>query len=81
MPWVDLPCIGVDEIVLDEERIPSIHEIDRDIVSDLEISVQSKEPLKNTIDRVVESDRIETVVASTPKEVLVIVRSNVDRLS
>jgi len=81
MPWVDLSCRGVDEIVLNEERIPSIHEVDRDIVSDLKISVQSKEPLEDTIDRIVESDRIETIVAGTPKEVLVIVRSNVDCLS
>lgn len=81
MPRVDLPGTSIDEIVLDEERVPGIDKIDGGIVSDLKVTVQPKEPLEGAVDGVVESDGVETVVPSGPKEILVIIRGDIDGFS
>lgn len=72
MSRVDISSEGVDKVVLDEERVPGINEVDREIVPDLKITIQSKEPLEGTVNRVMEGDGIETVVRSISKEVLVV---------
>ena len=81
MPRVDLSRTSIDEIVLDEERVPGIDKIDGGIVSDLKVTVQPKESLEGTVDGVVEGDSVEAVVTGGPKEILVIVCGNVDRFS
>ena len=81
MPRVDLSRASIDEIVLDEECVPGIDKIDGCIVSDLKVTVQPKEPLEGAVDGVVESDGVETVVPSGPKEILVIIRGDVDGFS
>lgn len=81
MSRVNLSSVRINEIVLNEESVPGIDKVDGEIVSDLKVAVQPKEPLEGTVDRVVEGDRIKTIVTSTPKEILAVVRSDVDRLS
>jgi len=81
MSRVDLSSGRIDEVILDEERIPGVDEIDREIIPDLKVTIQSKEPLEATVHGVVESDGIETVVGSLSKEVLVVVCGNVHRLA
>ena len=81
MPRVDLSSVCIEEIVLDKKGVPGIDEVHGSVVSDLKIPIQSKEPLEGTIDGVVESDRIETIVTGTSKEKLAVVGGDVDRLS
>ena len=81
MPRVDLSGECIDKVVLSEKRVPGVDEVDGGIVPDLKITVQSKEPLEGTVYGVVESDGIETVVRSHPKEILVIVRGDVRRFT
>lgn len=49
MPRVDLPSEGIDEVVLDEKRVPSVDEVDREIVPDLEVTIQPKHSLEGTV--------------------------------
>ena len=79
MPRVDLASERVDEIVLDKKGIPGVDKVDRDIVPDLKVTVQSEEPLEGTVDGVMEGNGIETVEWSLSKEILVIVGSEVYR--
>lgn len=72
MSRVNLSGTGIDEIVLNEERVPGVDEIDRGIEPNLKVTVQSKEPLEGTIDGVVEGNRVEAIVTGRPKEKLVI---------
>lgn len=81
MSRVDLSSVRVEEIVLDEERVPGIDKVNRGIVSDLKVTVQPKEPLEGTIDGVMEGDRVQTIVTRRPKEKLVIGGCDVDGLS
>ena len=69
---VDLSSEGVDEIVLNEKRVPTIDEVSREIVSDFKVTIQPKEPLEDTIYGVVEGDCVETIVPSTSEEILVV---------
>ena len=80
MPGVDLSSKGVNEIVLNEECVPRVNKVDGEIESDLQVTVQPKEPLEGAINRVVEGNRVKTVVPSTPKEKLVIIRGDVNGL-
>ena len=80
VPRVDLSGARVDEIVLDEEGVPGVDEVDRDIISDLEVTVQSKESLEDTVHGVVEGNGVETVDWSWLKEIPVIVGNKVHRL-
>lgn len=73
MPRVDLSGAGVDEIVLNKEFVPGFDETNREVTSEIEVTVQSKEPLEGTVDGVVESGCVDAVVTSRPKEKLVIV--------
>jgi len=81
MSRVDLSSERIDEVVLNEERVPGVDEVDRDIVWDLKNTIQSKEPLESTVHRVVEGGGIETVVRSLSKEVLVIVCGDINCLT
>ena len=56
--------IGEEVRILNEERVPGVDEINRDIVSNLKVTVQTKEPLEGTVDGIVEGDGVETVVTS-----------------
>ena len=73
MPRVDFSGERVDEIVLDEKGVPGVDEVDRDIIPDLKITVQSEEPLEATVHGIVECDGIKTVERSLSKEILVVV--------
>ena len=77
MSRVNLTGKRVDEIVLDEQRVPSVDEVDGDIVPDLEVTVQSEEPLEGAVHGVVEGDGIEAVERGLSKEILVVVGSDV----
>jgi hypothetical protein len=79
VPRVELSGTGVDKIVLNEERVPSVDEINRGVIPDLNVTIQSKEPLERAIDGIVECIRINAVVPGRPKEKLVVVRGDVDR--
>ena len=81
MSRVDLSSERIDEVVLDEERVPGIDEVDRDIVWDLKTTIQSKEPFEGMVHGVVERGGIETVVRSLSKEVLVVVCGDVHCLA
>lgn len=81
MSGVDLSSERINEIVLDEEGVPSIDKVDGEIISDLKVAVQSEEPLETTVDGVMEGDRVQTVAPSAPKEKLVVARGDVDRVS
>jgi hypothetical protein len=81
MPRVDLSSERVDKIVLDKELIPGIDKVYGEIISDLNVTIQSKEPLEGTIDGVMEGNRIYAIVTEIPKEILVVARSDVYRLS
>ena len=81
MSRVDLSSERVDEVVLDEERIPGVDEIDGEIVADLKVAIQSKEPLEATVHGVMEGDGIKTVVRSASKEILAVVCGDVLRLA
>ena len=68
MSRVDLSSGRVEEVILDKERVPGVHEIDRETVADLEVTIQSKEPLEATVHRAMEGNGIETVMRSVSKE-------------
>jgi hypothetical protein len=73
MSRVNLSGTGIEQIVGNEERVPGVDEINRGILSNLKIAIQSKEPLEGTIDNgVMESDRVQAVVAGGPKEKLIL---------
>lgn len=80
MSRVDLSSAHIDEIVLNEEGVPGIDEVYGKIVSDFKITVQSKEPLEGTVDRVVEGDCIQTIIANIAKEILAVARGDVESL-
>lgn len=77
MTRIDLPGKCIDEIVVHKHFVPRADEIRRDVVSDLQVSVHSKETLERSVNRVVERDAVETVVWCVPQEVLVIIGSQV----
>ena len=79
MPRVDLASERVDEIVLDEKGIPGVDKVDRDVVPDLKVTVQSKEPLEGAVDGVMEGNGIKTIEWGLSKEILVVVGSKVHR--
>ena len=78
MSRVDLSGGRVEEVVLDEERVPGVDEIDREIVANLKVTIQSEEPLEATVHGVMEGNGIETVMRSASKEILVVVCGDVD---
>jgi hypothetical protein len=80
MSRVDLSGTGIEQIVGNKERVPGVDEINRGIVSDLKVAVQSKEPLEGMKDGVMESDRVQAVVTGGPKEKLILARGDVDHL-
>jgi hypothetical protein len=61
VPRVDLSGACIDEIILNEECVPGVDEVERDTIPDLEVTVQSKEPLEDTVDGLVEGNGIESV--------------------
>lgn len=81
MSRIDLSGERIDEIVLDEKGVPGVNKVDRDIVPDSKVTVQSKEPLEGTVHRVVEGNGIKTVEGSLSKEILVVVSGDVYRLA
>ena len=81
MPRVNAAGERIDKIVLNEKGIPGVDEGYGDIVSDLKVTIQSKEPLEATVHGLVEGDGIETVEQSLPKEILVVVSGEVCRLA
>ena len=81
VPRVNLSSERVDEIVLNEKGIPCVDEVDGDIVSDLEVTVQPEEPLEGAVHRVMESNGIEAVDRSRSKEILTVVGCEVQRLA
>ena len=62
MSRVNLSGGRVEDVVLDEERVPGVYEIDREIVADLKVTIQSEEPLEATVHGVMEGNGIETVM-------------------
>jgi len=81
MSRVDLSGERVDEVVLNEKRIPGVDKVDGDIVPDLKVTIQSKEPLEGTVHGVVEGNGIETVEGSLSKEILVVIGGDIHRLT
>ena len=69
---VDLSGGGVDEIALNEKRVATTDDVNREILSDCEATIQPKEPLENMIYETVEGDCIETIVPGTSKEILAV---------
>ena len=55
MYWVNLSGERVNEIVLNEKSVPGVDEVDGGIVPDLEVTIQSEEPFKGTVDSIMES--------------------------
>jgi hypothetical protein len=47
VPRVDLSGVRIDEIILNGEGVLGVDEVERDIISDLEVTIQSKEPLED----------------------------------
>lgn len=64
--------VSIDQSIppkTDEECVPGVDEVNREIVPDLKITIQSQEPLEGTVYGAVEGDGIETELF----EVLVVV--------
>ena len=81
MSRVDLSGERVDEIILNENDVPGVDEVDGGIVPDLEVTIQSEEPLEGTVDRVVEGNGIETIEGGRSKEILAVVGGDVRRFA
>lgn len=72
MAGVHLMAAGVEHVIVDEELVPRGHEILRDIVRVLQITIHTEETGQATVDRVLERSAVETFTALLTQEVLVV---------
>ena len=70
--------LRIQEFIGHNHFVPCSDKVDIDIVSHVQVSVHTQESTKRSVDRVVESCRIETCIPFITQEILALVLSHVD---
>ena len=69
---VEMTCVWIYKVVVESHLIPGRYKINIDIVRNLEVTVETQKTRKRAIDRVVESNSIDRVIALVAQEVLIV---------